>query len=342
MRNSLLVMLALLLMAQIALAGQKRPDVSGKLVVFHAGSLAVPFREIAGAFMKEYPNVKVLLEAAGSRTCARKVSDLKRPCDVMASADYTVINALLIPEHADWNIKFAANEMTIVYHQSSRASERINQDNWFEVLMEKDVRFGRSDPSADPCGYRAVMTMKLAETIPRMIPTVGATSPSNEKFLMKYSSPITMKAATPPSSRPRRWCQICVKANASVSMYPTEALKMMRSNLAMNVATVLFSLPFRPAGNRRAQRMALIVLLMSRLSLGSASAATFSIISMFAGLRASGRHSSVMQLIPSTRSPACAATITSGTVDMPTASAPIVLRNRYSALVSRLGPATPT
>jgi molybdate/tungstate transport system substrate-binding protein len=29
--------------------------------------------------------------------------------------------------------------------------------------MRDDVRFGRSDPNADPCGYRAVLTMKLAE-----------------------------------------------------------------------------------------------------------------------------------------------------------------------------------
>ncbi len=158
-----LLMLALTIVSAVASCEQEQPRLSGKLVVFHAGSLAVPFKQIAGAFMKEHPNVKVLCEAAGSRTCARKVSDLKRPCDVMASADYTVIDTLLIPEHANWNIKFAANEMTIVYHHSSRGSDRINRDNWFEVLMEKGVRFGRSDPNSDPCGYRAVLTMRLAE-----------------------------------------------------------------------------------------------------------------------------------------------------------------------------------
>ena len=31
-----------------------------------------------------------------------------------------------------------------------------------EILNDKRVIFGRSDPNADPCGYRAVLTMKLA------------------------------------------------------------------------------------------------------------------------------------------------------------------------------------
>jgi len=135
---------------------------SGRLTVFHAGSLSVPFRQIATAFEREHPAVNVLLEASGSRTCARKISDLKRPCDVMASADYTVIDELLIPEHADWNIKFAANEMALVYHEASRRSDEITGENWIDILKDENVIFGRSDPNADPCGYRAVLTMKLA------------------------------------------------------------------------------------------------------------------------------------------------------------------------------------
>ena len=137
--------------------------ISGDLIVFLAGSLAIPFKEIKNEFNIIYPNVNVILEAAGSRTCARKISDLKRPCDIMASADYTVINKLLIPEFADWNIKFAKNEMCIVYHKNSKLSNNINKDNWFEILLNNEVVFGRADPNADPCGYRAVLTSKLAE-----------------------------------------------------------------------------------------------------------------------------------------------------------------------------------
>jgi len=134
-----------------------------KLIIFHAGSLSVPFKKIAKKFEKENPNVKILLEADGSRKCARKITDLQKECDVMASADYTVINKLLIPEYADWNIKFASNEMTIVFNENSRYSTEINANNWCEILLKEDVAFGRSDPNSDPCGYRAVLTSKLAE-----------------------------------------------------------------------------------------------------------------------------------------------------------------------------------
>lgn len=136
---------------------------SKELIIFHAGSLTVPFKQIVTEFNKEYPHVKVLLEGAGSRKCARKITDLKKSCDIMASADYTVIDKLLIPDYADWNIKFASNEMTIVYHDGSKFSDVINESNWHEILAKDEVAFGRSDPNADPCGYRAVLTSKLAE-----------------------------------------------------------------------------------------------------------------------------------------------------------------------------------
>jgi len=136
---------------------------SGDLIIFHAGSLSVPFKQIGEAFSKEHPGVRIMREVAGSRTCARKISDLGKRCDVMASADYTVIDTLLIPEHADWNIRFATNEMSIVFHDSSRRSGKITRGNWHKVLLDEDVAFGRSDPNSDPCGYRAVLAIKLAE-----------------------------------------------------------------------------------------------------------------------------------------------------------------------------------
>ena len=142
-------------------AATDRP--AGEMIIFHAGSLAVPFGDIAAAFNEEYPDVKVAREAAGSRSCARKVSDLGMPCDVMASADYTVIEELLFPQHAGWVVKFATNEMAIVYTARSRLAERINQDNWHEILTREDIHIGRSDPNTDPCGYRAILTAKLAE-----------------------------------------------------------------------------------------------------------------------------------------------------------------------------------
>lgn len=137
--------------------------ISGDLIIFHAGSLAVPFRQITEAFNKEHPGLRIMCEVAGSRTCARKITDLRKRCDVMVSADHAVIDTLLIPGHADWNIKFAGNEMTIAFHDLSRRRTEIARGNWYELLLREDVTFGRSDPNADPCGYRAALTIKLAE-----------------------------------------------------------------------------------------------------------------------------------------------------------------------------------
>lgn len=144
-------------------AQQKQAGLSGDLLIFHAGSLSVPMKEVAAAFNKLYPDVRILMESAGSVASARKITDLDRPCDIMASADYTVIDNLLIPEYAGWNIRFASNELSIVYHEKSRYASQINAENWVDILMKEEVAFGRADPNADPCGYRSVIALLLAE-----------------------------------------------------------------------------------------------------------------------------------------------------------------------------------
>lgn len=136
---------------------------TSQVVVFHAGSLSVPFMEIAEAFEREHPGVRVLREAAGSRTCARKITDLQRPCDVFASADYSVIDDLLIPDYAAWSILFASNELCLAYHSQSRGADNLTDDNWIDTLLSSDVHFARSDPDSDPCGYRTVQAFQLAE-----------------------------------------------------------------------------------------------------------------------------------------------------------------------------------
>jgi molybdate/tungstate transport system substrate-binding protein len=144
-------------------AGQAYAEPKGKLIMFHAGSLSVPFAAVEKAFEGKYPGVDLLREAAGSQKCARKISDLKKPCDIMASADYTVIDKLLIPKYSDWNIRFATNQMVLCYTPKSKSAAQINAQNWFEILQKKGVVWGHSDPNLDPCGYRALMVLQLAE-----------------------------------------------------------------------------------------------------------------------------------------------------------------------------------
>lgn len=136
---------------------------SGKVIIFHAGSLTVPFAKMEKEFEARHPNVDIIREPSGSRRCARKISDLKKPCDIMASADYTVIDNLLIPKYAEWNIRFATNRMVLCYTGHSRFAEEVTPDNWYDILTRKDVIWGHSEPNIDPCGYRAEMALQLAE-----------------------------------------------------------------------------------------------------------------------------------------------------------------------------------
>ncbi|MCK9421370.1 MAG: tungstate ABC transporter substrate-binding protein WtpA [Bacteroidales bacterium] len=152
-----------IMMTSTVFAQQKSKGLKGDLIIFHAGSLSVPMKEVAAAFNKIYPNVRIQMESAGSIASARKITDLNRPCDILASSDYAVIDNMLIPKYADWNIRFVSNELSIVYHEKSRYANNINNKNWFEILMKPDVAFSRADPNADPCGYRSILSLLLAE-----------------------------------------------------------------------------------------------------------------------------------------------------------------------------------
>jgi molybdate/tungstate transport system substrate-binding protein len=158
-----LIVMGVLVFTMTGCEKQTPSPESNELVIFHAGSLSIPFREISKEFNKQSPHIHVKAEAAGSRSCARKICDLKRPCDVMASADYNVVSSLLMPEYADYNIRFATNEMAIAYTDNSKYNKRINADNWQEILLKDEVAFGRSDPNLDPCGYRTLILFQLAE-----------------------------------------------------------------------------------------------------------------------------------------------------------------------------------
>jgi molybdate/tungstate transport system substrate-binding protein len=161
-RKSMVVLLVIFVCLAF-LAGPSLAEAQEKVIIFHAGSLSIPFKQMAQAFNKLYPNVEVVREAAGSRICARKITELKQPCDIMASADYEVIDTLLIPKAASWDIHFVTNEMAIMYRPDSRHAKEINGRNWYKILLEKGVQYGHSDPNADPCGYRALLTWQLAE-----------------------------------------------------------------------------------------------------------------------------------------------------------------------------------
>ncbi|MBW2649964.1 MAG: tungstate ABC transporter substrate-binding protein WtpA [Deltaproteobacteria bacterium] len=132
----LLLCTVVMLLPSSAFAGP-----SGKLTIFHAGSLSVPLAAMEKAFETRYPGVDVQREASGSQK---------------------VIDKLLIPGYADWNIRFATNQLVLCYTDKSAYADMVNTDNWYNILQKKDVVWGHADPNLDPCGYRSLMVMQLA------------------------------------------------------------------------------------------------------------------------------------------------------------------------------------
>ncbi len=146
------------------LSGRARAEeFSGKFPVFIAGSLTVPFKAVAKEYNKQYPQVEVMIEGGGSATTIRKVTELKRECGIIASADYKIVPKLMFPDYADWYIIFASNQMVLCYTEKSKFAGEINADNWYKILQKDGVTYGRSDPDQDPCGYRTLMLWQLAE-----------------------------------------------------------------------------------------------------------------------------------------------------------------------------------
>ena len=134
-----------------------------KITIYHAGSLAAPMAKIEALYEAANPGVDVLRESGGSAALARKITDLGGGCDVFLSADYMVIEKLLRPAGADWNVTFASNAIVLMYGPKSKYKDEVNTKNWTKVMMRPDVRWGHTEPDADPCGYRSLMVLQLAE-----------------------------------------------------------------------------------------------------------------------------------------------------------------------------------
>lgn len=134
-----------------------------KITIYHAGSLAAPMAKIEALYEAANPGVDVLRESGGSAALARKITDLGGGCDVFLSADYMVIEKLLRPAGADWNVTFASNAIVLMYGPKSKYKDEVNTKNWTKVMMRPDVRWGHSEPDADPCGYRSLLVLQLAE-----------------------------------------------------------------------------------------------------------------------------------------------------------------------------------
>jgi molybdate/tungstate transport system substrate-binding protein len=165
-KGNVLFVVVLLILVSISSVYLLTLSQRSPLKVFHAGSLSEIFLELEMDFEEQYGDVDVQRESAGSVETIRKVTDLGKKADVVASADYSLIQSMMMestPSSAEFFVQFASNQIVIAYSDYSDYRTEIDDDNWYEILGKPDVRFGFSNPNLDPCGYRSLMVIQLAE-----------------------------------------------------------------------------------------------------------------------------------------------------------------------------------
>lgn len=170
MNKKMIAVLIIIIIAIIGVSIYAYSSYGGKssqktvLTIYHAGSLSSVMNATAKEFEKEHPNVEVRLQPYGSVEAIKQITELNKSADIMASADYGLIDQRMFPNYATWNLEFARNDLVIAYTNKSQYSDHINGQNWYQVFSTGNVTYGFSDPNSDPGGYRAVMMMQLANS----------------------------------------------------------------------------------------------------------------------------------------------------------------------------------
>lgn len=133
------------------------------VLVFHAASLSRVLGELEPALEAQLADVDLRCEPSGSQAAARKVAELRRPADLVLVADWRLIPRIMQPEHADWLVQFASNEIVLAHAEHSRYTDEVSASNWPQLLTRPDVRLGRADEHTAPIGFQTLQVWALAE-----------------------------------------------------------------------------------------------------------------------------------------------------------------------------------
>lgn len=112
-------------------------------------------RETALKWDDLHPELPAAITPGGSVDLIRRCIS-GEACDVLISADDAIIRSMMLPAYADGYRIWAGNKMVVT-------GEDITSENWQEKLLAADATFRHHNPYGDPGGYRAVMSMLLAD-----------------------------------------------------------------------------------------------------------------------------------------------------------------------------------
>lgn len=156
------VLLTLLFLLSLGSCGGSKPP-RRPLRIFAAACLNAALSELQKSFESEHPQTDVRVEVSGSLVAARKVSEYRDIADLVISADKRVIEELLMPQSADWEIVFSSNEIVLAFSENSRHAAEVDSGNWPGILLDPQVRVARVDENLGPLGYQTLLVWKLAD-----------------------------------------------------------------------------------------------------------------------------------------------------------------------------------
>ena len=137
----------------------RKADTAADVRLFHAAGLTPvvdALREPCKAI-----GLNLLPEGSGSQVACRKLTELGRPCDVILLADNDLVTTML-KGSCSWRLDFANDQMALAVGARAPEISRAEED-WPSVLLQENVRLGRTNENTSPIGYRTLLVWKLEE-----------------------------------------------------------------------------------------------------------------------------------------------------------------------------------
>ena len=114
--------------------------------LLQAKSLSPLVREVAERFEKNHPNAVIRAEAYSNLNAIYKVGAFGKPYDLVATADYRLIQRFLMPSPVSTAYRFLGNKIVLATASNrwlaSTASNLYWKENWHEELSSRTYRYG--------------------------------------------------------------------------------------------------------------------------------------------------------------------------------------------------------
>lgn len=130
------------------------------LNIFSAGVARKAAADTINKWNAAHPELPAELTVDGSVDLIRRCLS-GEACDILILADDKIIDSMMMPDKAAGYIVFAGNRMVVAANEGFS----ITSENWKEKLLDPEATFDHHNPYADPGGYRAVMSMMLADKL---------------------------------------------------------------------------------------------------------------------------------------------------------------------------------